>query len=312
MKGGKPEWLKVKMPGGERYSAIKARARDLKLHTVCEEAQCPNIGECWSSGTATFMVLGDTCTRGCRFCAVSTARNPPPPDPAEPVNVAEAIREMDLDYVVLTSVNRDDLPDQGAGHFAACIREIRARNPKTLVEVLIPDFLGRSDLLALVVEAAPDVLAHNVETVPRLQVPVRDPRANWEQSIAVLANAKSLRPGQLTKTSLQVGHGESEDELVEAMRLLRAVDVDFLTLGQYLRPSMKHLPVREFVHPDVFARLDVRGRELGFAYVASGPLVRSSYKAGEFFIAQYLRARGHGAAAGTSGPDASSPHREGA
>lgn len=289
MKGGKPEWLKVRMPGGERYTGIKARARELKLHTVCEEAQCPNIGECWGGGTATFMVMGDTCTRGCRFCAVATARNPAPPDPAEPVNVAEAIREMGLDYVVLTSVNRDDLPDQGAGHFAACIREIRARNPKTLVEVLIPDFLGRADLLQIVLDAAPDVLAHNVETVPRLQLPVRDPRANWEQSMAVLAAAKQLRPGQLTKTSLQVGHGETEEELVEAMTLLRAADVDFLTLGQYLRPSMKHLPVREFVHPDTFARLDVAGRALGFKYVASGPLVRSSYKAGEFFISQFLR-----------------------
>ena len=289
MVGGRPEWLKVKMPGGERYTRIKQRARQLKLHTVCEEAQCPNIGECWSSGTATFMVMGDTCTRGCRFCAVATARNPPPPDPAEPVNVAEAIREMGLDYVVLTSVNRDDLPDQGAGHFAACIREIRARNPKTLVEVLIPDFLGRADLLQIVLDAGPDVLAHNVETVPRLQVPVRDPRANWDQSFAVLAATKRLRPGQLTKTSLQVGHGETEAELVEAMTLLRAADVDFLTLGQYLRPSMTHLPVREYVHPDVFARLDEAGRALGFKYVASGPLVRSSYKAGEFFISQFLR-----------------------
>jgi lipoic acid synthetase len=296
MKGGKPEWLKVRMPGGERYAGIKARARDLKLHTVCEEAQCPNIGECWSSGTATFMVLGDTCTRGCRFCAVATARNPAPPDPAEPVNVAEAIRELDLDYVVLTSVNRDDLPDQGAGHFAACIREIRARAPRTLVEVLIPDFLGRTDLLSLVLDAGPDVLAHNVETVPRLQVPVRDPRANWEQSIAVLTGAKALRPGQLTKTSLQVGHGETEAELEEAMELLRAADVDFLTLGQYLRPSMKHLAVQDFVPPDVFTRLGERGQALGFRYVASGPLVRSSYKAGEFFITQYLRARATGGA----------------
>ena len=289
MRNGKPEWLKVRMPGGERYAQIKARARELKLHTVCEEAQCPNIGECWSGGTATFMVLGDTCTRGCRFCAVATARNPPPPDPAEPVNVAEAIREMGLDYVVVTSVNRDDLPDQGAGHFASCIREIRARNPRTLVEVLIPDFCGRLDLLELVLDAAPDVLAHNVETVPRLQQPVRDPRANWEASVRILEGAKASRPGQLTKTSLQVGHGETEEELVEAMRLLRAANVDFLTIGQYLRPTGKHLAVQDFTHPDTFARLEHVGKDLGFTYVASGPLVRSSYKAGEYFISRFLR-----------------------
>lgn len=287
--GGKPEWLKVRMPGGERYARIKARARALGLHTVCEEAQCPNVGECWGAGTATFMVMGDTCTRGCRFCAVDTSRRPAPLDAAEPVNVAEAIREMELDYVVVTSVNRDDLPDQGAGHFAACIREIRARNPRTLVEVLIPDFRGRLDLLQVVAEAEPDVLAHNVETVPRLQPAVRDPRANWAQSAEILAGAKRIRPDQLTKTSIQVGHGEAEDEVIEAMRLVRALDVDFLTLGQYLRPSANHLPVQEFVTPEAFARLERAGLEMGFKYVASGPLVRSSYKAGEYFIARHLR-----------------------
>lgn len=292
----KPEWLKVKMPGGERYNGIKGRARELKLHTVCEEAQCPNIGECWNGGTATFMVLGDTCTRGCRFCAVSTARNPPPPDADEPANVANAIAEMDLDYVVVTSVNRDDLEDQGAGHFAACIRAIRERNPRTLVETLIPDFRGRTDLLDLVLDARPDVLAHNVETVPRLQAPVRDPRASWEQSIRILAHAHA-RTGQLTKTSIQVGHGETEAELLETMRLVRAEGVDFLTLGQYLRPSMTHLPVREYVTPEVFERLRVEGEAMGYAYVASGPLVRSSYKAGEFFIRDFLRTRGSDATA---------------
>lgn len=288
---GKPEWLKVRMPGGERYNRIKARARDLRLHTVCEEAQCPNIGECWSGGTATFMVMGGTCTRGCRFCAVDTSRKPAPLDVDEPANVADAIAEMGLDYVVVTSVNRDDLPDQGAGHFAACIREIRARSPKTLVETLIPDFRGRLDLLALVLDAGPDVLAHNVETVPSLQVPVRDPRASWQQSIDILRGAKA-REGQLTKTSIQVGHGETVDEVLETMRLLREVQVDFLTIGQYLRPSATHLPVRAFVHPEVFAELAEKGREMGFAYVASGPLVRSSYKAGEYFIRDFVRAGG--------------------
>lgn len=287
----KPDWLKVRMPGGSRYQAIKARARELKLHTVCEEAQCPNIGECWGGGTATFMVLGGTCTRGCRFCAVDTARNPAPPDADEPANVADAIREMSLDYVVVTSVNRDDLPDQGAGHFAACIQSIRAANPSTLVEVLIPDFQGRHDLLAQVVHAGPDVLAHNVETVPRLQHPVRDPRANWAQSVGILVAAKALKPGQLTKTSIQMGHGETEDEVVAAMQALRAAGVDFLTLGQYLRPSLTHLAVKEYVHPDVFARLERVGLDLGFRYVASGPLVRSSYKAGEFFIRDFIRGR---------------------
>lgn len=286
---GKPEWLKVRMPGGERYNRLKARSRELRLHTVCEEAQCPNIGECWGGGTATFMVMGDTCTRGCRFCAVDTSRRPAPLDPDEPANVAAAIAELGLDYVVVTSVNRDDLPDQGAGHFAACIREIRAQAPDTLVETLIPDFRGRLDLLELVLDARPDVLSHNVETVPRLQDAVRDPRANWEQSIAILRGAR--RVGQFTKSSIQLGHGETEDELLETMRLLRDVEVDFLTLGQYLRPSPQHLDVKEFVRPEVFARLEEAGRAMGFVYVASGPLVRSSYKAGEFFIRAAVAAR---------------------
>lgn len=286
----KPEWLKVRLPGGDRYNRIKARARELGLHTVCEEAQCPNIGECWSGGTATFMVMGDTCTRGCRFCAVATARNPPPLDPTEPVNVAEAIRELQLDYVVVTSVNRDDQLDQGAGHFAACIAAIRDRNPRTQVEVLVPDFMGRTDLLDRVLAAHPDVLAHNVECVPRLQSVVRDPRATWQQSTSILAHAKTM-PRQLTKTSLQVGHGETVDEILDAMRLIRALDVDFLTIGQYLRPTVSHLPVVAYVTPDVFSHLEVEGRAMGFKYVASGPLVRSSYKAGEFFIAGHLHAR---------------------
>lgn len=289
MVGGRPEWLKVKMPGGERYTRIKERARQLKLHTVCEEAQCPNVGECWSGGTATFMVLGDTCTRGCRFCAVMTARNPAPPDVEEPQKLAAAIAEMELDYVVVTSVNRDDLADQGAGHFAACILASRAASPNTMVEVLIPDFRGRTDLLDSLLEARPDVLAHNVETVPGLQVPVRDPRANWAQSTTILRHAKAR--GFLTKTSLQVGHGESEAEMLEAMRLLREIEVDFLTIGQYLRPTPGHLAVKEYVHPDTFERYAAAGREMGFGFVASGPLVRSSYKAGEYFIRDFLRKR---------------------
>lgn len=289
MSTAKPEWLKVRMPGGERYNRIKDRARALRLHTVCEEAHCPNVGECWGGGTATFMVMGDICTRGCRFCAVETSRKGRPLDPDEPTNVAAAIAEMALDYVVVTSVDRDDLPDQGSGHFAACIRAIHDKNPHTLVEVLIPDFRGDLDALRTVVEARPEVLAHNVETVPRLQHPVRDPRANWEQSMRILAGAKELDPGRITKTSIQVGHGETADEVIDAMRQLRAIDVDFLTIGQYLRPGPTYLPVQEWVTPETFKHLEAVGLELGFRYVASGPLVRSSYRAGEFFIRQHLQ-----------------------
>lgn len=284
----KPPWLKVKMPGSPRYQAIKERARELKLSTVCEEARCPNIGECWGGGTATFMVMGDTCTRGCRFCAVKTARKPAPLDPDEPQNVAEAIAEMGLDYVVVTSVDRDDQPDQGAGHFAACIRSIRERSPRTLIEVLIPDFRGDEALLAQVVDAKPDVIAQNVETVERLTHVVRDPRAGYRQSLDLLRNIKRMDPTRFTKSSLMVGVGETRDEMLAAMRDLREVGCDFLTIGQYLQPTPKHLPVLEFVTPEMFAEYEQIGLEMGFHYVASGPLVRSSYKAGEFFIQRFI------------------------
>lgn len=285
----KPSWLKVKMPGGARYNRIKGRARTLSLHTVCEEARCPNIGECWSAGTATFMVMGGICTRGCRFCAVTTRRKGMDLDPDEPRNVAEAIAEMELDYVVVTSVDRDDLDDQGSGHFAACIEQIRVRAPGTMVEVLIPDFSGHQDMLKKVVVARPDVLAHNVETVERLTHKVRDPRAGYQQSLDVLANVKKMAPGMHTKSSIMVGVGETEDEVLQTMRDLRAVGVDFLTIGQYLQPTKKHLKVEAFIEPQTFDRYRDLGLEMGFAYVASGPLVRSSYKAGEFFIREYLK-----------------------
>ncbi len=285
----KPPWLKVKAPGGERYQHIKKRARQLNLATVCEEAQCPNIGECWSGGTATFMVMGEVCTRGCRFCAVQTRRKGVDLDPNEPTNVAQAIAEMELDYVVVTSVDRDDLELQGADHFAACIREIRRLNPNTLVEVLIPDFRGNPDLLKLVVDARPDVLAHNIECVERLTSKVRDPRAGYAQSLEVLKRVKEFAPDMHTKSSIMVGVGETTEEVLASMLDLRAVGCDFLTVGQYLQPNKKLLKVDGFVTPETFESYETLGLKMGFTYVASGPLVRSSYKAGEFFIANHLR-----------------------
>ena len=285
----KPPWLKVKMPSGPRYNRIKARARTLKLHTVCEEAQCPNVGECWGGGTATFMVMGGICTRGCRFCAVTTRKNGMPLDPDEPANLGETIREMDLQYVVVTSVDRDDLPDQGAGHFADCIREIRRQAPQTMVEVLIPDFSGHADMLHKVVDASPEVIAHNIECTEPLQRRVRDPRANYQQSLDVLAGIKARDPSRYTKSSIMVGLGETEADVIQTMRDLRAVGCDFLTIGQYLQPTPKHLPVAEFVPPEQFEAYKQVGLELGFHYVASGPLVRSSYKAGEFFIREFVQ-----------------------
>jgi lipoic acid synthetase len=292
-----PEWFKIRLPNGERltrYERVKSRARELDLHTVCEEAKCPNIGECWGGGTATFMVMGDVCTRGCRFCAVNTRRSGAPLDPDEPANIARAIREMELDYVVVTSVDRDDLPDQGAGHFADCIRAIRRESPRALVEVLIPDFRGCEDLVDVVTDAGPEVVAHNVECVERLQATVRDPRAGYRQSLDVLARIKARDPHRLSKSSLMVGVGETGDEMLQAMRDLRSVGVDFLTIGQYLRPSSRHLAIDSFVPPERFAEYEAEGLALGFAYVASGPLVRSSYKAGEYFIRDFIRERGAG------------------
>ncbi len=287
----KPEWLKIKAPGGTNYTALKQRARTLRLATVCEEAQCPNIGECWGGGTATFMLMGDTCTRGCRFCAVNTAKRPPPLDPEEPANVAEAVAAMGLSYVVLTSVNRDELPDGGAAHLARCLRAIRAACPDTLLEMLIPDFLGDEAALAAVCEAPIAVLAHNVETVERLSPTVRDPRASYLQSLEVLERAKRRAPNLLTKSSVMLGLGETENEVLATMEDLRARDVDIVTFGQYLRPSSRHLPVVEYVHPETFERYADAARGLGFGYVASGPLVRSSYRAGELYVERALRQR---------------------
>ncbi len=288
----KPDWLKVRLPQGERFQWIRDRARKLKLHTVCEEARCPNIGECWQGGTATFMLMGQSCTRGCRFCSVDTARRPAPLDAEEPTHVAETIREMELDYVVLTSVNRDELPDQGAAHFAETIRRARLASPELLVEVLIPDFQGQLELLRIVMDSAPAVIAHNLETVARLTPRVRDPRATYAQSLKVLEAVRARAPRECpprSKSSLMLGLGESEAEVVEAMEDLREVGVDYLTLGQYLQPDRRKLPVVEYLPPSYFDHLEQVGLRLGFRYVAAGPLVRSSYRAAEFYIARELR-----------------------
>ena len=290
-RGPKPPWLKVPLPGGEGYTRLKALTRRLGLNTVCEEARCPNVGECWkgSHATMTLMVLGDECTRRCRFCAVRTVERAAPPDPREPEHVGQAVGELGLDYVVLTSVDRDDLPDGGAAHYAQCVREVRSHAPGTVVETLIPDLVGEN--LAVLMEAAPDVLAHNVEVVERLQRKIRDPRCSFERSVETLRQAKSLRPGVFTKSSVMVGLGEDASELREAMLRLRGAGVDFLTVGQYLRPTPQHAPVVEYVTPERFEEIEHEGRELGFQYVAAGPLVRSSYRAGEFFAARLVRQR---------------------
>lgn len=284
----KPEWLKVKLPSGDKYNFIKSQRKNLGLATVCEEANCPNIGECWSTGTATFMILGDTCTRGCRFCSVKTSRRPAPPDPNEPEKLGDTISQLALDYVVLTTVDRDDMPDQGAGHIARCITGVQSACPSLLIEILMPDFRGDHALVDIVVDSAPAVLAHNVETVERLTGRVRDKRAGYRQSLDVLARFKARNPLSYTKSSLMVGLGETAEEIEQAMKDMRSVGVDFLTIGQYLQPNRGLLDVFEFIHPDKFMEYERLGLSLGFRYVASGPLVRSSYKAAEHFIKSIL------------------------
>ncbi len=273
----KPDWLKKRIPDPKPMAEMRQLLSELKLNTICEEAGCPNIGECWADRTATFLILGEICTRACGFCDVITGR-PEPPDFREPLHVAEAVRHLGLSHAVLTSPDRDDLPDKGAGHWAACVRAIHRLCPQTTVEALISDFDGIESHLATVLEAEPEILAHNVETVPRLHRKVR-PRFRYERSIEVLANSKRIRPESFTKSNIMVGFGETEDEVIGVMKDMRAVDVDFLTIGQYLQPSKKHLPVIEYVHPDTFERYKEKAMELGFRYVASGPFVRSSFDA---------------------------------
>lgn len=290
----KPGWLTVLPPNGaqdegENYLRLKGQFKELRLHTVCEEAHCPNVSECWGSGTATLMLMGDVCSRACRFCMVSPGKPGSPPDPLEPENVALILSKMGLSYVVLTSVDRDDLPDGGAEHFARTIRETKKMNPRMRVEVLIPDFRNDLDSIRKVVEAGPDVVAHNIETTMFLTGRVRDPRAGYWQSLSVLRSVKKLDRRMFTKSSIMLGLGEGEEEVRLAMMHLRDAGVDFLTIGQYLRPSARHLPVAEYVAPGTFEYYRRVGEEeFGFAYVASGPLVRSSYKAGEMFIGAML------------------------
>jgi lipoic acid synthetase len=289
----KPEWLKIRPPAGESYTQIKGMLRERGLHTVCEEAHCPNVAECWAGGTATFMLGGDTCTRACRFCAIKTARIPPPLDPDEPAKIAESVATLGLHYVVLTSVDRDDLDDGGAEHFAKTIRRIKELNSEIIVEALVPDFRGDVAAVRTIVESGLDVYAHNVETVNRLQYRVRDPRANYVQSLTTLKAAKdharAIGHEMFTKSAIMLGLGEESAELSEAFDDLRSYEVDVLTLGQYLRPSLSHLPVEKYVSPDEFAELGQTAESKGFLYVASGPMVRSSYRAGEFFIEGVIR-----------------------
>lgn len=274
-----PHWLKVKMPSGQNYNDLRHKMRESSLHTVCEEARCPNIGECWERKTATFMILGDTCTRACTYCAVNTG-TPNGLDLEEPIRLAQTVESMLLNYVVITSVNRDDLPDGGAFIFSQCIKQIKKRLPECKVEVLTPDFEGNFESLATVVNAGPQTFNHNIETVRRIFPRVRA-KGNYDLSLKVLSNVKQISGSMVTKSGIMVGLGETMDEITQTMKDLRDSDVDLLTVGQYLRPSEKHAPISKWYTPDEFKNIEVSGLELGFKHVASGPLVRSSYHADE-------------------------------
>jgi lipoic acid synthetase len=271
------------VPSGTNYTNVKQTLKDLELYTICEEAKCPNISECWGMGTATIMIMGSICSRGCRFCSVTTG-SPRFLDPKEPENVAMAVRKWGLKYVVITSVCRDDLEDGGADHMAKTIRAIHKYCRETIVEALIPDFRGDMEAISKIVGAGPKVISHNIETVPRLSSGVRDPRATYDQSRMVLQKIKDLDVNMYTKSSLMLGLGEHEFEVIETMRDLRSIDVSIVTMGQYLQPSSRHLPVVQYITPEKFDWFGQMAKQMGFLYVASGPLVRSSYKAGEFFL----------------------------
>jgi lipoyl synthase len=283
-----PNWLRYRgRTFSKLLSVVDASVQSSGIATVCEEASCPNKTECWSLGTATFMLMGDTCTRGCHFCAVKTSDSPAPLNPNEPENLAKALHDWknsELNYIVLTSVDRDDLPDGGSKHLADSIRKVKSHHPDLMIEILIPDFQGDKSAIDNIINSNPEVISHNIETVERLQLKVRDKKANYKQSLQVLKYIKDTNPKIYTKSSIMVGLSEKFEEVVDAMRDLREIDVDFITIGQYMRPTLRHLSVREYIEPEVFDKYKQIGEELGFKYVASGPLVRSSYKAGEYFI----------------------------
>ncbi len=309
--GRKPPWLRVKLGGGERYQAVRKTVNEHHLATVCEESHCPNIGECWNNGTATIMLMGSVCTRACRFCSVDTGNPKGWLDADEPRNAAESVRLMGLRYVVLTSVDRDDLADGGAAHYAQCVRAIRDSNPDTAIEALTPDFSGSEQAVATVVDSGLQVFAQNLETVDRLTAQVRDPRAGYEQTLKVLAFAKQHRPAVLTKSSLMVGLGETDAEVREAMSAMREHQVDLLTIGQYLRPTANHLPVERWVHPEQFDEYRQQGLAMGFLEVAAGPLVRSSYRADRIFEHSNLGlAAADGLATPHSNPGATIPVKQ--
>ena len=284
----KPKWIKAKLPTTKEFGKMRQILGNQSLHTVCEEAFCPNCTECWESGTATFLLMGDICTRGCRFCDVRTGNPRQILDQNEPINLAHAVRDLGLTYVVLTSVDRDDLRDGGANHLKNCIESIRELNPGVLIEILIPDFKGDIKSLKIIVKSKPNVIGHNIETTRQLTPKVRDKRASFEQSIRVLKNIKNLDPTILTKSSIMLGLGESDEQILDALKQLKKVNVDIVTLGQYLQPSKKNLEVVEYVEPEKFRFWERIASEMGFLYVASGPLVRSSYRAGEFYLNHYL------------------------
>ncbi len=280
----KPDWLKVSLPKGSNYLNIKSHKTKKGLSTVCESALCPNLGECWGSGTATFMLMGDTCTRGCKFCAVKSSSHPEPLDPKEPDKITATLMDLNLKYVVLTTVNRDDLADQGANHIKKCIESISKQMPHITIEILIPDFQGETSLIDKIIASKPKVIGHNVECIERLTKTVRDPRASYRTSLNVLDHIKKSSPEIYTKSSLMLGIGETEDEIIQSMKDLRSVQTDILTMGQYLKPGKLKLDVKEYIKPEKFQYYKKKALQLGFSYVASGPLVRSSYKAAEAFI----------------------------
>jgi lipoic acid synthetase len=286
----KPEWLRIRLPSGKNYVNIRQTVASLRLHTVCEEARCPNIGECWGGGTATIMIMGDVCTRGCRFCSVGSGR-PLYLDPDEPERVAKAIKEWGLRYVVITSVCRDDLQDGGANHIAKTIKAVKVQCPQTIIEPLIPDFHSNRHALENVANAGPEVISHNIETVARLSPLIRDARATYEQSLRVLKMIKDIDYKIYTKSSIMLGLGEMEEEVMEAAEDLRSAGVDIVSIGQYLQPTSRNLPVKEYIAPEKFDSYKKSIEKMGFAYTVAGPFVRSSYKAGEFFIKNLVHSR---------------------